>query len=130
LKKAIEYPEVYDVNISQKEYEDFRRDLLTLAYSEESEEDKEFKFNLNEYEKYTKKESSSDSRNNFIPYNLLYSIYPRIAYPEDKEKVNVLMIQQPSITSPEKYKMYKHYFSTTNYTDVFPDLPEPYQCLL
>ena len=131
LKKAIEYPEVYDVNISQKEYEDFRRDLLTLAYSEESDEaNKDFKFNLNEYEKYTKKESSSDSRNNFIPYNLLYSIYPRIAYPEDKEKVNVLMIQQPSITSPEKYKMYKHYFSTTNYTDVFPDLPEPYQCLL
>lgn len=131
LKKAIEYPEVYDVNISQKEYEDFRRDLLTLAYSEESDEaNKDFKFNLNEYEKYTKKESSSDSRNNFIPYNLLYSIYPRIAYPEDKEKVNVLMVQQPSITSPEKYKMYKHYFSTTNYTDVFPDLPEPYQCLL
>ena len=130
LKKAIEYPEVYDVNISQKEYEDFRRDLLTLAYSEESEEENDFKFNLNEYEKYTKKESSSDSRNNFIPYNLLYSIYPRIAYPEDKEKVNVLMVQQPSITSPEKYKMYKHYFSTTNYTDVFPDLPEPYQCLL
>lgn len=133
LKNAIEYPETYDVNISQKEYEDFKIDLLTLAYSEESEkseEEKNFKFNLNEYEKYTKKESSSESRNNFIPYNLLYSVYPRIAYPEDKEKVNVLMIQQPSISSPEKYKMYKHYFSTTNYTDVFPDLPEPYQCLL
>lgn len=131
LKVAQENPTEYDTNLSELEVENFTKELLDIAYSDDQiSEDENKKFNLEYYEKYTKKENGVTSMNNFIPYNLLYTVYPRIIYPQDKDRINVLMVQQPTICSATNYKLNKHYFSTINYTDIYPDLPEPYQCLL
>lgn len=131
LTEAQANPTEYDTNLSLSQLKTFKEEFLDIAFYDTTVvESPNKKFNLEYYEKYTKKEGGETSRNNFIPYNLLYSIYPRIIYPEDKNRVNVLMVQQPTISSEYDYKLTKHYFSTLNYIDLYPDLPEPYQCLL
>lgn len=131
LQIAYENPAEYDTNLSELQINSFKAELLDVAYSDDSiNEDDNKKFDLEYYEKYTKKEDGLVSRNNFIPYNILYSIYPRIIYPQDKNRINVLMVQQPTISSEYENKLSKHYFSTLNYVDVYPDLSEPYQCLI
>lgn len=131
LTEAQANPTEYDTNLSLSQLKAFKEEFLDIAFYDTTVvESPNKKFNLEYYEKYTKKEGGETSRNNFIPYNLLYSIYPRIIYPEDKNRVNVLMVQQPTISSEYDYKLTKHYFSTLNYVDLYPDLPEPYQCLL
>ena len=120
----------YDTNLSESQVLALDRSLLEAAMSEDDKTSSSKYFNLEAYEKYSKKEDGSYSRNSFIPYNLAYSIYPRTAYPSDKTKVNVLMLQNPTICSNTSSKMNVHYFSTLKYSDVYPDLPEPYSCLL
>lgn len=54
--------------------------------------------------------------NSMLPYNVLYNIYPRtmVNTDADVECVNVLMLQQPTVTSKTEYGLSKHYFKVSD----------------
>lgn len=54
--------------------------------------------------------------NSMIPYNSLYSIYPRTMVNTDAETetANVLMLMQPTVTSRTEYGLSKHYFKVSD----------------
>lgn len=40
-----------------------------------------------------------------VPYNIMYSIYPRCAYDSDNDTAICFMLRCPSVTKENKYKM-------------------------
>lgn len=74
---------------------------------------------------------SEDSRNNpekkefynMIPYNILFNIYPRITYNDEKGSVTVLTLRRPSVCDQDSSKLEKHYFEMTSY----PECEQPYK---
>lgn len=74
---------------------------------------------------------SEDSRNNpkkkeffnMIPYNILFNIYPRITYNDEKGSITVLTLRHPSVCDQDSNKLTKHYFEMTSY----PECEQPYK---
>ena len=73
----------------------------------------------------SRKEETKKEFHNMIPYNILYNVYPRIAYNDEKKSVNVFMLRRPSICDRNGTKLDKHYFEMTSY----PECEQPYNLL-
>ena len=77
------------------------------------------------YENKLQNVSDRDDRfifHNMIPYNLLYNVYPRIAYNDEKKSIIVLMLRRPSICDNNSTTLSKRYFEMTSY----PECEQPY----
>ena len=56
-------------------------------------------------------ENSTSKINMLVPYNVLYNLYPRVLANTDANCINVLMLQEPTISDETSYALKKHYFS-------------------
>lgn len=77
---------------------------------------------LNLKSEESRKNSEKKIFHNMIPYNILYNIYPRILYNDEKNSITVLTLRRPSVCDQDSQKLVKHYFEMTDY----PECEQPY----
>ena len=64
------------------------------------------------------KDTDKTKINMLIPYNVLYTIYPRTMYNTDQANtINVFMLQQPTIVTDDNFSLNKHYFEIPPFND-------------
>ena len=76
-------------------------------------------------DKWSKLNGSVDEITNMIPYNLLYTVYPRVAYNDEKDTLNCLMLRRPTIWSDSDinsfdkcYILNNRYFKTKDEDEI------------
>lgn len=81
--------------------------------------------------KYDKLVNGDDNIKKMVPYNLLYTVYPRVAYNDEKDTLNCIMLRRPTIGTDSDinsfdkcYKLNKRYFNLTK--DEIKHLTVPY----
>jgi len=50
-------------------------------------------------------ENNSEVNESEMPYNIAYSIYPRILFNDEEQIIIVLMLRRPSIVEEEQYEL-------------------------